>query len=326
MRDIRDFEGTRYVPEFSVTIAVMLAVANVAVLIYFIHHVAMSISADQVIARVVAELDQIVDRIYPDKPARAADDKVEDDTEEAPIPELSGGYIVTGRYAGYIQTIDVDSLARIAADADVLVQVRRRPGDFISAGEALALVVPEENGSDELSAAILSAFVTGSSRTAQQDVRFVLNQLVELAARALSPGINDPYTAVTCLDRMGSTFRRLATRPFPGVRRFDADGEQRVLAEIVTFDELVETAFDPIRVYGREHLSVVLRLLVVLGNIGLVASESRRAPLAHLAELAYEGSFPAMATAEDQARLELSFQQTMKRLDTEPLAGLPSSA
>jgi len=147
-----------------------------------------------------------------------------------------------------------------------VVRVHARPGSFVRRGGVVLTVAPAPSvGDDKM---FHNVFIIGSDRTGTQDVTFFIDQLVELAVRALSPGINDPATARLCIDRLEQALCHLSGREIPSAERYDDDGRVRVLACPVTFREVVESAFDEIARYGRSSVSVTCRLLEAVGNVG----------------------------------------------------------
>jgi uncharacterized membrane protein len=205
VRTVRGLEDTRVVPHLSVTVGVLLAIANLGVLIYFIHHVAMSIRADQVIAAVGHDLDGAVEHLFPEQLGQGLVAQGAGDTAPAAVPPAAppDALPVALDHDGYLQVLDVDTLMSLAAEHDLVVTLLRRPGDFIVADEPAALVWPAEQVDDEVCVAISGAFILGRERSAQQDVMFVVNQLVEVAARALSPGIVVMGRLLDTLARVG---------------------------------------------------------------------------------------------------------------------------
>jgi uncharacterized membrane protein len=194
LRTVRGAQEGDVVPYLSVTLGVLLAAASIGVLIYFIDHIAASIQAENLIAVVGDELKQNIARLYPAHPGERADDWV----AETPSTPAS---TVRSEKSGYVQAIDRDGLVAAAEEAGLLVQALRRPGDFVSCGDALLLAWAsgKELGEDQ-SARLREAFSLGTRRTPTQDVRYGVHQLTEIASRALSPGINDPFTAMGCTD------------------------------------------------------------------------------------------------------------------------------
>ena len=296
LRVVRSTDEGSFVPELSVTCAVLLAVAGVGVLIYFIGHVANAIQAESLIAVVGEELrDEIVSR-YAAGPAHGA---------PAMDMTLPGGPALAVRAAagGYVQGIATDALAAVAVELGAVVRVACRPGDFVVAREPLAVVhglaEPLDAGAAER---IRTAIALGSRRTPTQDVRYGARQLTEIAVRALSPGINDPQTAMGCLDWLGDALAEMARRA-PGMAGHWEDGQLRVLASPVTFAELADLAFTPIRKYGAGDPSVALHLIRTLARIGGEASDPNRAALSALAEQTVADAFRENENEQDRARV-----------------------
>ncbi len=318
VRTVRGMEDSRVVPHLSVTVGVLLAIANLGVLIYFIHHIAMSIRADHVIATVGHDLDKAIEQLFPEQLGRGLGAAVaEAEASHTASMEPSDAQAVTLDHDGYVQVIDVSTLMDLAVDHDLVVTLLYRPGDFVVAGEPVALLAPAKYVDNQVCDAIRGTLILGRERSAQQDVLFVVNQLVEVAARALSPGINDPFTAITCLDRLATVLSRVAQRPLPDGRRYSDDGQLRVVAVPIRFAELVDTAFDQIRSYGRNDLKLTTRLLDLLARIGGVTADSaRREPLIRQAQLTYEGSYAAQTTDGDRETIERCYRTALYRLNS----------
>lgn len=259
LRTIRSNETVTFVPYVSVTIGLVLGVASLAVLIYYIHHIAMAIQAPNVIARVAGELLESADALYP--PAQHPGRK------PVTAPPAFEGLTreVCASDTGYIQAIDDFELLRVAREHDIVLQLLCRPGRFVAQGAPLVRVWPADRAGDESVAKVGRHLVIGKQRTAFQDVGFAIEQLVEVAVRALSPGINDPFTAVTCIDWLGAALRKLATKEFPAPYSFDENGDLRlVLADPISLAYLIDLAFDQIRQNAGQSVAVRVRLLQVI--------------------------------------------------------------
>lgn len=259
LRTVRGQDEEPFVPHISVAVGVLLSIVSLVVLIYFIHHVARSIQVSAIINSLARELNEVLDRIVP----AGRDREPPDEAEPSPT-----GVLLRSEREGYVQILDVPALCRIASEADLRIAVCCRPGDFIFPSSALARVDPPERLNRELEQRIGAAFVLGSERTKTQDLRFTIIQLVDIAVRALSPGVNDPVTAITCIDCLGVSLCRIADRPRPPSRFFDAEGKLRVVVQTETFSSILATAFDPIREYSRGAILVSARLLETLAAIG----------------------------------------------------------
>lgn len=136
-------------------------------------------------------------------------------------------------------------------------------------GRTLVEAWPPERCDDDTADAIRDAFSVGSRRSALQDLRFLVDELIEIAARALSPGVNDPFTAVTCLDWLGAALSTLARRRLPSHPRRDDDGALRVVAHPMTFENLVDRSFGAIVQYCATDMVGALRYIRALGEISL---------------------------------------------------------
>jgi uncharacterized membrane protein len=302
LRTIRRADEVAFVPHLAVSIGVLLAVISIGVLIYFIHHVSVSIQADEVVARVGRELADGIDRLCPSVSGEAGRD-----TSKAPgESELPAAFDREARPVGaakdgYLQRIDRDTLMALATREDLLLRLERRPGHFLVKGRALLRVWPGDRVTDALLSQLNAAFVLGDQRTAAQDVEFSFHQLVEVAVRALSPGINDPFTAIACVDRLGSALCRLAQRDMPSPFRFDPHGRLRLVAHGSTFAGIVDTAFNQIRQSARSNPALAIRMLE---SIALIAGRLRCAQdaacLQRQADRIVGGAREAVPDADDR--------------------------
>jgi uncharacterized membrane protein len=272
LRSIHGGDGAAFVPYISVSLGIALALVSVAVLIYFIHHVSVIIQAPTVITMVAAELEDGIDRLFPEKLEQG---RPMPPKHHKPIPRNFDQHAqpIAAFHTGYLQSIDNEGLMRIATDNDLVMRLNYRPGKFIIAGSALLLAWPRQRVGEQLGNPINAAFILGNDRTPIQDVEFCIDQLVEVAVRALSPGINDPFTAMTCIDRLGAALCQLSEREIPSPYRYDHDDKLRVIVDPVTFAGVTDGAFNQIRQYGRSSTAVTIRLLEI---IELVLKRVRR--------------------------------------------------
>ncbi|HUF12352.1 MAG TPA: DUF2254 domain-containing protein [Longimicrobiales bacterium] len=311
LRTVRGGEGSEFVPNLSVSTGVLLALFSLGVLIYFIHHVSVSIQASQIIANVADDLEEVIDDMFPqrigegERPAPAEPPSAGDDTSE-PVPSRS---------SGYVQAIDGARLMEAAVARDLVVRIEARPGTFVREGSTL-LRVSGGRTADDRSDALRGAFVIGADRTGTQDVLFFVEQLVELALRALSPGVNDPGTAQMCLDRLEQTLCRFASRVWPSPLRFDDAGALRVIAEPVAFEEVARAAFDEIGRHGRHSVVVTCHLLRVIASVSSCTArvDDRRA-LARLAASTAERAREAIAEEADRRRVEACARAAQSAFD-----------
>ena len=270
---LRSVEAQQVVPHLSILCAVALAGLSMAMLIVFIHHIAMLIQAPQVVAAVARDLDDAIVRLFPEKIGEPASDRSRTDGDEQQVELGENCVVVRSTREGYIQAIDGEGLMHVAGDQQLIVRIRSRPGDFISIGTPLADVWPskqqavERLDSEDLVEQLNSMIIVGVRRTPRQDVECAIDELVEVAVRSLSPGINDPFTAINCIDRLGAALGRLSERDLPSACRYDDDDRLRVITRPVSFPDVLDAAFNQIRQYGRDSVAVVIRLLETLDSI-----------------------------------------------------------
>jgi len=257
-----------FIPRTGVSVAILLALVNVGILIYFVHHVSSSIHADRVIASVNRDLLENIQRLFPQELGREPEDRQVAREAEASLENAERrAHRISAAESDYLQAIDNEGLLDLARKHDLVIRVEYRPGEFITAGSCLAVLEFTGDIDGDLESKITEVFITGPQRTPEQDAEFAVNQLVEVAVRALSPGINDPFTAIACIDRLGSALCLLATRVFPSPYRYDEDNRLRIVARPLTYSGIMNAAFDQIRQNSRGNVAVTIRLLEVLARI-----------------------------------------------------------
>lgn len=311
LRTIYGEDYNLFVPQLSVTVGIVLAIASIGVLIYFIHHASTIIQASHVIAGVADELDAAIDRLFPEEMGKAAREK------HSPISTIPKDFDVQASsirsmHTGYLQAIDDQSLLKLACKHNLLLHLTTKPGEFIAKGDCLVLSYPEKQVNSKTIHEINQAFLLGKERTEQQDIEFPINQLVEIALRALSPGINDPFTAIRCIDRLSAGLSRLAERPFPSAYRYDNHHQLRVIAELIAFEQLVGMAFNQLRHYGKSDVAVTLRLLKAIAQIANHTHRPRdRLALEQQAEIILQGSREGLSQPQDQQMAEDLYRQVV---------------
>lgn len=258
LRTIRGGDDDLFVPQLAVLFGLALALCSIGVLIYFIHHVPESIHINNVAARVGRRLLEAIPEQYPDgigKPAEPARDAV-----------TGEGCGISARQTGYIRSVDDEVLMRTACEHDLLVRLLLRPGDFVHRGRALMEAAPAVRAV-AAEDALRSAYYIGAKRTPAGDLDFLASELVEIATRALSSGVNDPATAITCIDWIGAGASTLAQRQTPSARRADADGVVRVIACAEDFERFMARGFGRLRQYAAGDVVALQHLLAVLATV-----------------------------------------------------------
>jgi uncharacterized membrane protein len=317
LRTVRGDDSGPFVPAVAITVGLALAMASLGVLIYFIHHVAASIQVTHLITVVSQDLLYAIDRLFPEKLGHG-DPQLHGRPPVAHLPERFERQVrpVDGTRSGYLQAIDSEGLMRLATEYDLIVHINHRPGHFVVQGGALATVWPGARLDERLAEEIRDAFLVGNERSLTQDVEFAVDQLVEVAVRALSPGVNDPFTAMACVDRLGEALCRFAERLPPSPLRYDDDGRLRVIAYPFTFADVTAAAFNQIRQYGRASAAVTIRLLEAMANVAdYTAREEDRAALLQQASMVRRGSQKAIPEEWDRQEVEARYRTVVKALE-----------
>ncbi len=296
------------VPRLAVTAGLTLAAAGVAVLIFFINHVAKAIQASHVLAAIATELHDAIERLLPPQSGEQESSGAEEAfDEQGSLPLLS-------HRSGYLQAVDVKGLVKLASENNLVLRFRVRPGDFVAKGSVLLDAVGRER-LDSLEIEIQRAFVLGTERTMTQDLEFGLYQLTEVAIRALSPGINDPHTALTAVDRIGEVLAAVAARPFPSPVFRDEQGYPRVIEKPFTFEGMVRTSFDELRQYGASSAAVVIRMIEALTLIASrTRDSSRHAPLLAQVEMIARSSHEKIFERSDVEDIERRRQEFLRAI------------
>ncbi len=259
-------DQTAFIPTFSIMLALVAAVANIILLIIFIHHIAMSIQADKVISNISESLSKSIRVLYPEKIGKDSPPEKKED-ESTFTSAYSIKQSVQATKTGYIQYLDGNSLFGLADDLDILIEIYFRPGDYLLKGMEIAKIFTNEIQGNEIVRKVQANFFAGKTRTPEQDIEYAIHQMVEIAVRALSPGINDPFTAISCIDNLTSTLVSLSDTKFPSRYRFNEKGELRLIADLPDFEGMLDAAFNQIRQFAEGSPAVVIRLMESLITI-----------------------------------------------------------
>lgn len=298
LRTVRGDEFSLNVPHISVTVAVALSTLALGVLIYFIHHVSASIQADVIIARIGAELESSIRELV-----KVGDERTGRELPDS--PERSWVTVLSTR-DGYIQAIDSGSIVKEAMRRDAYVELSRAPGSFVFCGAPLLRVSPPDALDDERW--LRGNIALGSVRTPTQDVRFSLNLLVEMALRALSPSLNDPFTAIACIDRLSAALAHAGAFQIRKGVWWDREGTARLASPPVGFEDLVAGAYTQIRQSSTGIPAVAIHLLESISEVlMLVVDPVRREVLLDEARKVIEGQALDAMVPADRRRFELAW-------------------
>src|SRR5664279_5064126 len=294
-----------FVPQISVTVALALVFANILVLVYFIHHITTSIQLPVVISAIAGNLSHAMDVQFPAGPATRSRQVFSTGRSAADLRALLAreGTPVTATKSGYLQFVSYERLVSIAARHEAVVQLLHRPGHFVTHGLPLALVWPP-SAADEVVAALTRAHVTGPHRTLDQDAVFAIDQLVEIAIRALSPAVNDTFTALTCIDWLADGLCTASERTLPDGTHRDAGGTVRVMEPGPSYTRMVNRAYDKSRQAGGAMPAVSIRLLESLGKVFAYTHQDwQRATLLRQAQMIWRAGEAGIREPEDLAEI-----------------------
>jgi len=298
-----------FVPHISVTVTLGLMVADLAVLIYFIHHTAVSIQLPQVIASIAADLAEAIREqgsgntgVYP-KAGPAAGELV--------ARAEAGGAALLAPVSGYVQFIRHQHLVRLATEADAVINLEHRPGHFVVRDHRFATVWPPE-AAPHVRQALGRAHAVGPHRTLSQDVSFGIDQLVEIALRALSAAINDTFTVLTCIDWLGESLCKLVAQWHPARVHRDERGFIRVIAPEPSYDRLMQRSFEKLRQSSLGQPAVLIRLLDALARImAETTSEAQRRVLLEQAAMISRACERSVPEAADRADVQRRYEAVL---------------
>ncbi|CAN5489985.1 DUF2254 domain-containing protein [soil metagenome] len=269
LRSIADRGDSKYtVPQLAVTIAFVFVLGAMAMFLVFIQHITQSISVSTVIGRVGTQTRHLLER------SRERRTTLPNVAPE--LPDLAGQTVATACRTGYIDALDADALCRMAADHEVRIQVLYPIGSFVAEGAALVLIQGARTD-DAWDDRIGSAITLGSERSMSQDLSFGFRRLVDIAERALSPGTNDPTTAVQAIDELHDILRRMVAEPGVVGVHVDDDGTPRLLTQEWTFGQFLDLAVDEIAHWGRDSIQIPRRLQEMLADLAVASHLEHRA-------------------------------------------------
>jgi len=284
------------VPNLAVTGGTVLVLLCLVALLIFVHHLARSIIADNIIDRVGNALDGDVERLLPES-------DLETPEPPATTPRKNGAPFML-RHSGYIETVNYGGLVDIARSADAVIELSFKPGRHIIEGGTFAWVAPADAATASMGEELEGCLQLSGERTSIQDLETSIRQLVEVALRALSPSISDPFTAMAVIDRLTISLAKIMRRGMPQCVWTDDEGKVRLVAPRSTFADILQEAFRQIRQQAHDQPAVLIRLVESLGQLLAQAKGSQEPPLRKEIELVLETGRKNIAQEEDFETLE----------------------
>ncbi|UEM03797.1 DUF2254 domain-containing protein [Skermanella rosea] len=298
-RRVDDHLDADNVPNVAITVGSALSLACIFLLLFYVHHLASSIVSDTVINRVGNELDEVVRRLLPE-PGKLPRHDLRTGGDD---PDGGGADLSLPR-GGYVQTIDHGALVALAREHDVVLTLRFRAGWHLLAGGCHASFTPRDRPGDGIARGLAEAVVIGADRTPTQDIEFSIRQLVEVALRALSPGINDPYTAVAVIDRLAASLALAMGRDMEPALHRDEDGRVRLIAHPATFTGLVDRSFNEIRQAAAGNPAILIHLLDTIARLAFhVRTPEQRDALARHASMIASSGHRDVEEEQDKAEI-----------------------
>jgi uncharacterized membrane protein len=299
-----------FVPRLAVTVGVALALISIGWLIYFINHAASSMRVSVILDRVSAETLRHVRQYFPEPFHGETATWAEDE------PPADESQVVPARKAGYLQAVDTATLFQLGQRGGLRIRMTCEVGQFLLRGQPLAHLTPPGKADEEMVHAICQAFVIGDERTPKQDIEFGIIEIADIAIKALSPSINDPTTAMRCIDRLTQILQELGHRR-PAAEPRTEDGSTPFLARHLQYERAVGLAFDQIRHFGASNPAISKKLLGSLAVLITLVPKERHPPLIAQAEAVLEDtrrSTEASAARRDLERLEAEFWALCQRV------------
>lgn len=312
LQSTKSVEDLQFIPGMATYFAVLLAFVGVGVLIYFIHHVSYAIQADDVVDKVHCQLQKDIDRLFPNQ----TEWNKQSEPKALFMNNVNFSQAVKAGKDGYVQTVDFEKLVAIAKEHDIKINVLAKAGDAIVKSSTLLELSVETVKSLPDDAALRNCIMLGAKRTPLQDPEFAVRQLVEIAVRALSPGINDPYTAITCTDKLCAMLCDLSQRPFPPSLHTDDEGEIRVCTRSFEFSQIANASFNQIRQYGKDSIAVTIRLLESLILIAEhAANDNQKGFVQEQSDMIGQACEQSTFCNKDKADINHRLQQIREILD-----------
>ncbi len=311
LRSVRTQSEGEFIPHLALSVSILLAFVCVATLVFFVGHMAGRINVDTVVDLVSGEVQSAVKRLM----------VAEAQPKPPPAAFWAGATCVTDSRRGYLQQLDENGLADWAVQHKTVIRLLVRPGDYVFPGAAIAVLTVPVEGAE---AAIRKATALGGQRVSSSDLEFAIRQLVEVAVRALSPGINDPHTAMSILDRLGATLcDAVPLHLVTGVTL--RDGQPALVRPNVDYDGLTDSMFHMIRQNAAGSAAVLMRMLEVLTAVaGCERDPARVSALHRHAGHVLGDAERGINTPADLEDLRLRYSRFMLVREKGPLAHISS--
>ncbi|WP_404451174.1 DUF2254 domain-containing protein [Virgibacillus necropolis] len=249
-------------------VMVIVAIITLAFFVYFIHHSARWIQVNNLIGKIRNDGSRVIKRTYKDHNFLEYEKWNEDELNDIQSYNKRSIYAYD---SGYIQKIDWEGLLKQATRQGCIVHVHARIGDFVTKGLPIMSVIETEDCDDNYE--FKQFLIIGNERTDIQDVEFMIQKLVEIALRAISPAINDPHTAINCINRIGALLSEIGAAYNENRYFADSNKQLRVICEPKRYEDFLYKSLYQIRHYGKDDISMLYAMVEVLYKIAIVSKQ-----------------------------------------------------
>lgn len=302
-----DDQVAAIIPNVSLLVALGMTLISVGVLIYFVHHIPETLNVGKITARLGRELRNTIEDL--------SDDGNIKDPNDVDMKQFlrENALIVKSKNEGYVQAFNTDALLKIAKDYDLVIRLQFRPGDFCVEGNVIAQVwgCPEES-LEKVNQKIKNAFALGGERTVHQNVLFLADELVEILARALSPGVNDPFTAINCMNWFHSALNYLVQSRPSSPYRFDDDGELRLIIFPISFERFLSVLCDQSRPYVASDRNATFYMVSILTELAAgCEDDTRKQEIIEKLDDLYQAAQQRLTSKPDLQGLESRYSKSL---------------
>ncbi|WP_338377848.1 DUF2254 domain-containing protein [uncultured Flavobacterium sp.] len=269
---IKENDSYTFMPIISILVAIIAALVNIILLIIFIHKIATSIQADKVISDVSENIHNQIHILYPKEIGEPLDHEKINIVDNIKA-KYQNTIAIKSQKSGYLQYIDGEYLLKETSKSDTLLELHFRPGDHLVENVEIGKMYFNNSLEEKQIKKICNQFLVGKTKVGDQDVEFSIHQMVEIASRALSPGVNDPYTAITCIDNLTASLCLFTKIDFPSKYRVDEEKKLRLIANTTDFEGLMNASFNQIRQFSAGSTAVIIKLMEALITINEFATK-----------------------------------------------------
>jgi len=297
------------IPSISISLAIILVLINALLFIGFIHHLTSSIRVERMAYDIGQELLEAIHRVLPEPYIEKADLAT-----EVALPNVGETVIKTNAF-GYLQAINYSALLSLAEKEAITIKLLFKPGHYILPGSPIAYVWPALNQKAHIEKSISASFLLGKEPSGEQDLEYSIRQLVQIAARALSPGINDPFTAMTCIDYLATGLATITKLQLPEFQIRNEAGRLLLVKSEISFQNLLEASFVIIRQMCSDNPSVVIYLLEAFMHLTPLAQrKADRQAIEQISRLTVDSALTHHLLAPDEQAIQQRFEQIKQAL------------